>query len=165
MLNHTEVKLVKVGSLNTAFRKNANQKVALTISALYHAVVHGNVAFADDWQRSDATMLDAVLRPLFPMSYSNKDKKYSFNGVKAQEVQAHLNVEFQKEDFSAFAEKVLAFYSANEKQTKKKELASVDVAGDLEKAAKALVKKFMANGVSLDALKTAIVLAEKGELK
>jgi hypothetical protein len=39
------------------------------------------------------------------------------------------------------------------------------VAGDLEKAAKALVKKFMTNGVSLDALKTAIVLAEKGELK
>lgn len=165
MLNHTEVKLVKVGSLNTAFRKNANQKVALTISALYHAVVHGNVAFADDWQRTDATMLDAVLRPLFPMSYSNKDKKYSFNGVKAKEVQEHLNVEFQKEGFASFAEKVLAFYSANEKQTKKKELAAVDVAGDLEKAAKALVKKFMANGVSLDALKTAIVLAEKGELK
>lgn len=67
MLNPTEVKLVKVGSLNAAFRKNANQKIALTISALYHAVVHGNVAFADDWQRSDATMLDAVLRPLFPM--------------------------------------------------------------------------------------------------
>ena len=164
MLNHTEVKLVKVGSLNTAFRKNANQKVALTISALYHAVVHGNVAFADDWQRTDATMLDAVLRPLFPMTFSNKDK-YSFNGVKATEVQAHLNVEFQKEDFSSFAEKVLAFYSANEKQTKKKELSASDVAGDLEKAAKALVKKFMANGVSLDALKTAIVLAEKGELK
>ena len=87
MLNHTEVKLVKVGSLNTAFRKNTNQKIALTISALYHAVVHGNVAFADDWQRTDATMLDAVLRPLFPMSYSNKGKKYSFNGVKAKEVQ------------------------------------------------------------------------------
>ena len=76
-----------------------------------------------------------------------------------------MNIEFQKEDFSAFAEKVLAFYSANEKHTKKKELVAVDVAGDLEKAAKALVKKFMANGVSLDALKTAIVLAEKGELK
>lgn len=165
MLNHTEVKLVKIGSLNTAFRKNANQKVALTISALYHAVVHGNVAFADDWQRSDATMLDAVLRPLFPMSYSSKAKKYAFNGVKAKEVQAHLNVEFKKEDFPAFAEKVLAFYSANEKQTKKKELSVSDVAGDLEKAAKALVKKFMREGVSLDALKTAIVLAEKGELK
>ena len=164
MLNHTEVKLVKVGALNTAFRKNANQKVALIISALYHAVVHGNVAFADDWQRTDATMLDAVLRPLFPMSYS-KYKKYTFNGVKAKEVQAHLDVEFQKEDFPSFAEKVLAFYSANEKQTKKKELSASDVAGDLEKAAKALVKKFMANGVSLDALKTAIVLAEKGELK
>ena len=164
MLNHTEVKLVKVGALNTAFRKNANQKVALTISALYHAVVHGNVAFADDWQRTDATMLDAVLRPLFPMSYS-KYKKYTFNGVKAKEVQAHLDVEFQKEDFPSFAEKVLKFYSANEKQTKKKELSASDVAGDLEKAAKALVKKFMANGVSLDALKTAIVLAEKGELK
>lgn len=165
MLNHTEVKLVKVGALNAAFRKNMNQKLALTISALYHAVVHGNVAFADDWQRSDVTMLDAVLRPLFPMSYSNKDKKYSFSGVKAKEVQEHLNAEFQKEDFPAFAEKVLAFYSANEKQTKKKELSASDVAGDLEKAAKALVKKFLSNGVSLDALKTAIVLAEKGELK
>jgi hypothetical protein len=70
-----------------------------------------------------------------------------------------------REEFASFAEKVLKFYSANEKQTKKKELAAVDVAGDLEKAAKALVKKFMTNGVSLDALKTAIVLAEKGELK
>lgn len=165
MLNHTEVKLVKVGSLNTAFRKNMNQKLALTISALYHAVVHGNVAFSDDWKRTDAVMLDAVLRPLFPMTFSNKDSKYSFSGVKAKEVQAHLNVEFQKEDFASFAEKVLKFYSTNEKQTKKKELAAVDVAGDLEKAAKALVKKFMASGVSLDALKTAIVLAEKGELK
>lgn len=165
MLNHTEVKLIKVGSLNTAFRKNTNQKIALTISALYHAVVHGNVAFADDWQRTDATMLDAVLRPLFPMTYSNKDKKYSFNGVKAKEVQEKLGVEFQKEEFPAFVEKVLGFYSANEKQTKKQELAAVDVAGDLEKAAKALVKKFLSNGVSLDALKTAIVLAEKGELK
>lgn len=165
MLNHTEVKLVKVGSLNTAFRKNMNQKLALTISALYHAVVHGNVAFADDWQRTDAVMLDAVLRPLFPMTFSNKDKKYSFSGVKAGEVQALLGVEFQKEEFSAFAEKVLGFYSSNEKQTKKKELSASDVAGDLEKAAKALVKKFLSNGVSLDALKTAIVLAEKGELK
>ena len=82
MLNHTEVKLVKVGSLNTAFRKNANQKVALTISALYHAVVHGNVAFADDWQRADATMLDAVLRPLFPMAFSNKDKGVSLDALK-----------------------------------------------------------------------------------
>lgn len=165
MLNHTEVKLVKVGSLNTAFRKNMNQKLSLTISALYHAVVHGNVAFADDWQRTDAVMLDAVLRPLFPMTFSNKDKKYSFSGVKAEEVQAHLNVEFQKEDFTSFAGKVLKFYSANEKQTKKKELSASDVAGDLEKAAKALVRKFLSNGVSLDALKTAIVLAEKGELK
>lgn len=165
MLNHTEVKLVKVGSLNTAFRKNMNQKLALSISALYHAVVHGNVAFADDWQRTDAVMLDAVLRPLFPMTFSSKDKKYSFSGVKAGEVQAHLNVMFQQESFESFAEKVLKFYSANEKQTKKKELSASDVAGDLEKAARALVKKFLKEDVSLDALKTAIVLAEKGELK
>ena len=54
---------------------------------------------------------------------------------------------------------------SHDKQSKKKELSASDVAGDLEKAAKALVKKFLANGVSLDALKTAIVLAEKGELK
>ena len=80
-------------------------------------------------------------------------------------MQEHLNVEFQKEEFPAFAEKVLAFYSANEKQTKKQELSASDVAGDLEKAAKALVKKFINSGVSLDALKTAIVLAENGELK
>ena len=82
MLNHTEVKLVKVGSLNTAFRKTTNQKIALTISALYHAVVYGNVAFVDDWQRTDATMLDAVLRPLFPMTYSSKDKRYYFTPLK-----------------------------------------------------------------------------------
>lgn len=165
MLNHTEVKLVKVGSLNTAFRKNMNQKLSLTISALYHAVVHGNVAFSDEWQRTDAVMLDAVLRPLFPMRFNNKDKKYSFDGVKSEEVQAHLGVQFQTEEFSTFVEKVLRFYNTNEKQAKKKELTAADVAGDLAKAAKALVKKFVNSGVSLDALKTIIVMAEKGELK
>ena len=46
-----------------------------------------------------------------------------------------------------------------------RELDAAAIGVSLNKSAIALIKKFQANGVSLDALKTAIVLAEKGELK
>ena len=56
-----EVRLTKVGLINAELRKVEHKKLAVTISALYHAVVFGNVSFMDSWSRTDATLLDATL--------------------------------------------------------------------------------------------------------
>ena len=64
-----EVRLTKVGSINAELRKVEHKKLAVTISALYHAVVFGNVSFMDSWKRTDATLLDATLRALFPVRF------------------------------------------------------------------------------------------------
>lgn len=158
-----EVRLVKVGSINAELRKVEHKKLAVTISALYHAVIFGNVSFMDSWKRTDATLLDATLRALFPVRY-HKDK-YTFNADKAKAVQEQLGVTFQIATFEEFAAKVLAYHAASSNKVKAKELDAAAIGASLNKSAIALIKKFQANGVSLDALKTAIVLAEKGELK
>ena len=158
-----EVRLTKVGSINAELRKVEHKKLAVTISALYHAVVFGNVSFMDSWKRTDATLLDATLRALFPVRY-HKDK-YTFNADKAKAVQEQLGVTFQIATFDEFAAKVLAYHAMSSQKVKAKELDAAAIGASLNKSAIALIKKFLANGVSLDALKTAIVLAEKGELK
>ena len=158
-----EVRLTKVGSINAELRKVEHKRLAVTISALYHAVVFGNVSFMDNWSRTDATLLDATLRALFPVRY-HKDK-YTFNADKAKAVQEQLGVTFQIATFDEFAVKVLAYHAASSNKVKAKELDAAAIGASLNKSAIALIKKFQANGVSLDALKTAIILAEKGELK
>ena len=158
-----EVRLVKVGSINAELRKVEHKQLAVTISALYHAVVFGNVSFMDSWKRTDATLLDATLRALFPVRY-HKDK-YTFNADKAKAVQEQLGVTFQIATFEEFTAKVLAYHATSSDKVKAKELDAAAIGASLNKSAIALIKKFQANGVSLDALKTAIVLAEKGELK
>lgn len=158
-----EVRLTKVGSINAELRKVEHKKLAVTISALYHAVVFGNVSFMDSWKRTDATLLDATLRALFPVRF-HKDR-YTFNADKAKVVQEQLGIAFQLTSFDEFADKVMAYHASNSKKVKAKELDAAAIGASLNKSAIALIKKFQANGVSLDALKTAIVLAEKGELK
>lgn len=158
-----EVRLTKVGSINAELRKVEHKKLAVTISALYHAVVFGNVSFMDSWKRTDATLLDATLRALFPVRFHKE--KYTFNADKAKAVQEQLGVTFQIATFTEFAAKVLAYHAASSDKVKAKELDAAAIGASLNKSAIALIKKFQANGVSLDALKTAIVLAEKGELK
>ena len=158
-----EVRLTKVGSINAELRKVEHKKLSVTISALYHAVIFGNVSFMDSWKRTDATLLDATLRALFPVRY-HKDK-YAFSADKAKAVQEQLGVTFQIATFEEFAAKVLAYHAASSGKVKAKELDAAAIGASLNKSAIALIKKFQANGVSLDALKTAIILAEKGELK
>lgn len=158
-----EVRLTKVGSINAELRKVEHKKLAVTISALYHAVVFGNVSFMDNWKRTDATLLDATLRDLFPVRF-HKDK-YTFSADKAKAVQEQIGIAFQLTTFDEFAAKVLAYHAASSDKVKAKELDVAAIGASLNKSAIALIKKFQANGVSLDALKTAIVLAEKGELK
>ena len=158
-----EVRLTKVGSINTELRKVEHKKLAVTISALYHAVVFGNVSFMDSWKRTDATLLDATLRALFPVRFHKE--KYTFSADKAKAVQEQLGVTFQIATFEEFAAKVLAYHASNAKKAKNKELDAAAIGASLNKSAIALIKKFQAAGVSLDALKTAIILAEKGELK
>lgn len=158
-----EVRLTKVGSINAELRKVEHKKLAVTISALYHAVIFGNVSFMDSWKRTDATLLDATLRALFPVRF-HKDK-YTFNADKAKAVQEQLKVTFQIATFEEFAVKVMAFHATSSGKVKAKELDAAAMGDSLNKSAIALVKKFQAYGVSLDALKTVIILAEKGELK
>ena len=158
-----EVRLTKVGSINAELRKVEHKKLAVTISALYHAVIFGNVSFMDSWKRTDATLLDATLRALFPVRF-HKDR-YTFSADKAKAVQAQLGVTFQIATFSEFAAKVMEYHANNTNKVKAKELDAAAIGASLNKSAIALIKKFQANGISLDALKTAIILAEKGELK
>ena len=158
-----EVRLTKVGSINAELRKVEHKKLAVTISALYHAVVFGNVSFMDSWKRTDATLLDATLRTLFPVRF-HKDK-YTFSTDKAKVVQEQLGVTFKIATFEEFTDKVMAYHASNAKKVKSKELDAAAIGASLNKSAIALIKKFQANGVSLDAIKTAIILAEKGELK
>ena len=158
-----EVRLTKVGSINAELRKVEHKKLAVTISALYHAVVFGNVSFMDSWTRTDATLLDATLRALFPVRF-HKDK-YTFSADKAKAVQEQLGIAFQLTNFEEFAAKVMAYRAKNSEKVKAQELDAAAIGASLNKSAIALIKKFQANGVSLDAIKTAIILAEKGELK
>lgn len=158
-----EVRLTKVGSINAELRKVEHKKLAVTISALYHAVIFGNVSFMDNWKRTDATLLDATLRALFPVRF-HKDK-YTFSADKAKAVQEQIGIAFQLTTFEEFAAKVMTYHAASSEKVKGKELDAAAIGVSLNKSAIALIKKFQANGVSLDALKTAIVLAEKGELK
>ena len=158
-----EVRLTKVGSINAELRKVEHKKLAVTISALYHAVVFGNVSFMDSWKRTDATLLDATLRALFPVRFHKE--KYTFSADKAKAVQEQLGVTFQIATFEEFAGKVMAYHASNAKKVKAKELDAAAIGASLNKSAIALIKKFQAAGVSLDAIKTAIILAERGELK
>ena len=158
-----EVRLTKVGSINAELRKVEHKKLAVSISALYHAVIFGNVSFMDSWKRTDATLLDATLRTLFPVRF-HKDK-YTFSADKAKAVQEQLGVTFKIATFDEFAGKVMAYHASNAKKVKNKELDAAAIGASLNKSAIALIKKFQAAGVSLDAIKTAIILAEKGELK
>lgn len=163
-LQGVEIKLVKVAQINAELRKVEHKKLAVTISALYHAIVFGNVAFMDGWRRTDATLLDATLRALMPVSYT-RDAKYVHNSARAQAVQEKLGIQFQLCSFEEFTVQVMAYYTTASTKVKKAELDAAAIGESLQKSAIALIKKFQANGVSLDAIKTAIILAEKGELK
>lgn len=159
-----EIKLVRVTQINAELRRVEHRKLAVTISALYHAIVFGNVSFMDGWKRTDATLLDATLRALMPVSYT-KDAKYVHNSAKAKDVQEKLNIQFQLCGFAEFTARVMAYYTTASTQVKRAELDAAAIGESLQKSAIALIKKFQANGVSLDAIKTAIILAEKGELQ
>ena len=164
------VKQVSVKTLSSAFRKNNNQRLVLTISALYHSVVNANVEFISNWQRTDTTMLDATLRPLFPVAWTKGDEAkgtracYKFNKAKAEEVQTLLSVQFQTESFESFVTKVLDYWNQHSDKVKAKELTLEESQEAMRKRGKSLVKAWADSGIPLGELELLIKQAKKGKL-
>lgn len=164
------VKQVSVKTLSSAFKKNNNQRLILTISALYHSVVNANVEFISSWQRTDTTMLDATLRPLFPVAWTKGDESkgiragYKFNKAKAAEVQALLTVTFQTESFESFVVKVLDYWNQHSDKVKTKELTLEESQEAMRKRGKSLVKAWADSGIPLGELELMIKQAREGKL-
>ena len=164
------IKQVSIKTLSSAFKKNNNQRLVLTISALYHSVVNANVDFVAGWNRTDTTMLDATLRPLFPVSWVKGDEAkgtragYKFSKAKAEEVQKTLSVEFQTESFDSFVVKVLDYWNLNSDKVKTKELTLEESQEAMRKRGKSLVKAWADSGIPLGELEIMIKQAREGKL-
>ena len=158
--------LVKVGSIDTELRKVEHKRLAVTISALYHALIHANVSYMDKWERSDAVMLEPALRGCFPVRFDKKSSRYLFDANKAKAWQESLSVAFQSELFDTFAAKVLEFYRSKEQQAKQQDLEAnpAEVKASCVDSAVRLCKRFADSGVSLDVLASVLELARRGEL-
>lgn len=164
------VKQVSVKTLSSAFKKNNNQRLVLTISALYHSVVNANVDFVVGWTRTDTTMLDATLRPLFPVAWVKGDEAkgtragYKFSKAKAEEVQKTLEVQFQTETFESFVVKVLDYWNQHSDKVKAKELTLEESQEAMRKRGKSLVKAWMNSGIPLGELEILIKQAREGKI-
>ena len=164
------IKQVSVKTLSSAFKRNNNQRMVLTISALYHSVINANVEFISSWQRTDTTMLDATLRPLFPVAWTKGDEAkgiragYKFSKTKAEEVQKTLSVEFQTESFESFVTKVLDYWNLHSDKVKAKELTLEESQEAMRKRGRSLVKAWADSGIPLGELELLIKQAREGKL-
>lgn len=158
--------LVKVRSIDTELRKVEHKRLTVSISALYHALIHANVSYMDKWQRTDAVMLEPALRGCFPVRFDKKSNRYLFDGNKARAWQESLGVTFQAEQFDTFAAKVLEFYRSTEQQAKAQDLEAnpTELKASCVQGAVRLCKRFADSGVSLDVLASVLELARRGEL-
>ena len=164
------VKQVSAKTLSSAFKKNNNQRLVLSISALYHSVVNANIDFVAGWQRTDTTMLDTTLRQLMPVAWVKGDETkgtragYKFSKAKAAEVQKELNVEFQNESFESFVVKVLDYWNLHSDKVKTKELTLEESQEAMRKRGKYLVKAWADSGIPLGELELLIKQAREGKL-
>ena len=164
------VKQVSVKTLSSAFKKNNNQRLVLSISALYHSVVNANIDFMSVWQRTDTTMLDTTLRTLMPVAWVKGDEAkgtragYKFNKTKAEDVQKILDVQFQTESFESFVVKVLDYWNQHSDKVKTKELTLEESQEAMRKRMKSLVVAWMNSGIPLGELEILIKQAREGKI-
>ena len=112
-------KLTAAGSIRKALGNIVEAKRNVTISALFHSLISGDISWATGMQRSDAADFDMVLRTLLPIKFDKEAGKYKFQAKKCYASAEKLGIEldtmrtdFKQADKQGREGIVASFYSA-----------------------------------------------------
>lgn len=158
----TTVKFYKVNAIGKAVRALDTQRRDLTISALYHAVIHGNVSFLKGFSRADAACFDSTLRALLPVTYRKDGEFYQFDAKKLVNVMETLGVNRDThKEFPVFAETVLDYWNMYNQRTKEAELDAQAVHDKAAKAFPKMLDKMYSEGLTASEMETMFIMWKK----
>lgn len=165
---NTAPKLVTVKNVLTQLVKAEYLRRDVTIAALYHTMVHGNIAWAEQFTREHAALLDGALRQVFPIVW---DKGNESKGMKAHyrlakiEKRDQMRAEFgatREMSWEDFYELALAYWMKHEKEQKRKELSADDMKDAAIKGMARAITKWAEMGMAYDDILVMVERARKG---
>lgn len=160
----TTVKFYAVNKIANAVKGLDSTRRDLTISALYHSLVHGNVAFLNNFKRADTASFDTTLRQYLPVVWQVKGEFYQFNADKKARSLEKLGIVLPTDTvmpFEVFAEHVLNFWNMNNQREKQAELDAQAIHDNAAKAfAKHLATAF-SKGLTISEIETAVIMFKK----
>ncbi|UMW87783.1 hypothetical protein OY1_02 [Vibrio phage OY1] len=161
-------KLTSVKQIRTQLIKAETMRRNVTISALYHALVKSNVAWMDNWSRTDAAMLDATLRVLCPTKWVKPDASKGIKGhykrdtKKADEIMGKLGVN-REMTYPEFYPILEQYWLENSEKKKSEELTLDQKQGKLKGQMARLLGQWAEAGLSYGEVETMLKRARDGK--
>ena len=158
----TPVKYYKVNAIGKAIKGLDSTRRDLTINALYHGIIHGNVSYLQGFTKADVASFDTTLRQFIPVVWQKEGEFYQFDAKKLAKVVEALAVDKEAmKTFEVFAEHILSYWNMNNQRNKQEELTAQEIHDSAAKAfSKALATAF-SKGMTVREIETAVIMFKK----
>jgi len=161
--HHSIVKYYAVGKVASTIRSVETTRRDATISALYHSLIKGNVAFLDGFTRADTAMFDSTLRTLLPVQWRWADAAktrgtYEYNKTKGAKVLAKFELAFADTTFEAFADAMLDYWMTNNQATKQAEIDAQTLHDNAAKRFQKQLEQAFGAGLTVSEIENAVIL-------
>lgn len=163
----TLVKYYKVNAIGKAIKGMDTMRRDLTISALYHGLIHCNISYMTGLQREDAASFDTCLRKFIPVQWKKEGGFYQFDAKKlATNLQALglADAANYKEDFDAFANIVLEYWNLNNAKAKGQELTDQQAHDKAAKQFPKMLENMYANGLTVTEMETMFIMFKQAHI-
>lgn len=87
------IKIIAVSQINKAIARSVEIKLEATVSSLWHSVVHNNISFLKDMDRSHLAHFDTVLRQLIAARWNKETGQYGMDFKKAEKTAEKLGLD------------------------------------------------------------------------
>lgn len=163
----TLVKFYKVNAIGKAIKGMDTMRRDLTISALYHGLVHNNVSYMSGLQREDAASFDTCLRKFIPVQWKKEGSFYQFDAKKLAANLTALGLgapSEYKDDFDSFANIVLEYWNLNNAKAKGQELTDQQAHDKAAKQFPKMLESMYANGLTVTEMETMFIMFKQAHI-
>lgn len=133
-----------------------------SISAMYHAAIHGNVEWATGWDKANASQLDACIRQVLPMEFNKDTKGYRYSKAKGAKFNETHGFVFGDTTFDVFYAKMRAYWDTNSIKVAAKTLSDEEKQFSKRKALAALLNGWASAGLTFAEVEVMLFNARKG---
>jgi hypothetical protein len=133
-----------------------------SISAMYHAAIHGNVEWATGWDKANASQLDACIRQVLPMEFNKDTKGYRYSKTKGTKFNETHGFVFGETTFDVFYCKMRAYWDANSIKVAAKTLSDEEKQFSKRSALASLLNGWAAAGLPFAEVEVMLFNAKKG---